>query len=598
MTDSIPAEEEALLARVRGSLAKRAQASAPGAGAVSPSARNAYDDRLVALRDEIGDARLEDVPQLWAEMERLRQVSVTRMDVSSMLVDPASPYFGHLRLREVLRGRGLVERDVFIGRATFFDHEAKISIVDWRNAPVSQLFYRYREGDDYEERFGDRDVEGEILVRRALTVDHGVLLRVQSPQGLWTRSDRDGEPWRAAAVRVHELAGGEQTSVQPARPQPTRGALGTAAPEEQAENRHLREITALLDRHQFDLITAPDAGVLVVQGGAGSGKTTVGLHRLAFLAHSFPQRFTPSSMMVVTSGSGLAEYIGELLPSQGVTGVKVSTFEDWAERELRARLPWLKAKLHDETPPEVTRVKSHPALLGELDRLVETREGKQDAAAVVEVWADLLTDLPRLRALLSGGTAGAIPERELVEAHRELVDRVTAVTARDPRERARQPGKDRRKKKRKRNVRPERQELDVESAIEIGVPRSTGERTVDDLNPEGLRRLEGPRAGEEDDQNVRGKTGIDGQRTEDDRSLVDLDDVAILLRLHQRMHGVKSPFSHLFVDEAQDLSPMKLSVLLEHTRRPGANGAGDPSVTLAGDTSQKLFLDNGFDDWA
>src|SRR3954471_5461480 len=93
VTDSIPAEEEALLARVRGSLAKRVRASAPGTGAVSPSARDAYDDRLVALRDEIGDARLEDVPQLWAEMERLRQVSVTRMDVSSMLVDPASPYF-------------------------------------------------------------------------------------------------------------------------------------------------------------------------------------------------------------------------------------------------------------------------------------------------------------------------------------------------------------------------------------------------------------------------------------------------------------------------------------------------------------------------
>ena len=88
---------------------------------------------------------------------------------------------------------------------------------------------------------------------------------------------------------------------------------------------------------------------------------------------------------------------------------------------------------------------------------------------------------------------------------------------------------------------------------------------------------------------MRGATGIDGLRTEDDEPLLDLDDVAILLRASQLVRGVKHPFAHLFVDEAQDLSPMKLSVLIGRTPRP--------SITLAGDTSQRLFLDNGFGDW-
>jgi DNA helicase-2/ATP-dependent DNA helicase PcrA len=587
------AEEEALLARVRRSLVKSARATAPGATADGGSERDAYDDRLVALRDEIGDARLEDVPQLWAEMERLRQVSLTRMDLSSMMVDPASPYFGHLRLREQSRGRGAVERDVLIGRATYFDHEERVSIVDWRNAPVSKLFYRYAEGDDYEERFGERDVEGEVVVRRTLTIDRGVLVRVQCPQGLWIRRAGEGMAWQAAEVRPYELSGGELTSVQPTRPAPARGVLGAAAPDAQSENRHLREITALLDPAQFELVTARDAGVVVIQGGAGSGKTTVGLHRLAFLAHALPAHFPPHGMMVVTSGPGLAEYISELLPSQGVAGVRVSTFGDWAERELRACLPWLRAKVVDDAPPEVTRVKSHPSLLGELDRMVAAHEGKRDAAKAVELWADLLTDLPRLRRLVTGATEMPLPERDVVEAHQFIVTRVTAVTARDPRERARDAPVPRKKKK----ARPERRELDLESAIEVGLHRNPGERTVDDQNPEGLRRLEGPRAGEEDDQNIRGKTGIDGLRTEDDRSLLDLDDVAILLRAHLLLCGVKQPFAHLFVDEAQDLSPMKLSVLIDHVRKPSAGRTREPSVTLAGDTSQRLFLDNGFGDW-
>ena len=79
------------------------------------------DAELMALRDEIGEARLEDVPALVAQMERLQQVSLSRGDRQHLLVDPLSPYFGHLRVRERVAGRGEVERDVFIGRATFTD---------------------------------------------------------------------------------------------------------------------------------------------------------------------------------------------------------------------------------------------------------------------------------------------------------------------------------------------------------------------------------------------------------------------------------------------------------------------------------------------
>jgi DNA helicase-2/ATP-dependent DNA helicase PcrA len=598
VTEAIPAEEEALLARVRKSLARRARPPIAGRAEVDDGRSPAgYDDRLVALRDEIGDARLEDVPQLVAEMERLRQVSLARVDPASMLIDPLSPYFGHLRLRESVRGRGVVERDVLIGRATFFDHENRVSIVDWRNAPVSQLFYRYAEGDEYEERFGDRDVEGEIVVRRILTIDGGTLVRIASPQGLWVRPRGTETIWHREEAHVYELSGGELTSVQPTRPQPARGVLGASPAGVQALNRHLPEIAALIDPQQFELITSRDTGVVVLQGGAGSGKTTVGLHRLGFLAYTFPAKFPPHSLMVVTYGAALSAYIGELLPSLGVSGVRVSTFGEWAERELRSGLPWLRAKIADDAAPEVTRVKSHPALLHEADRLAAAHAGKPSASAVLEVWGDLLTDLPRLLSLLTGAVEMPLPERDVVEAHRLMVDRVVAVMARDPREHSSERAPARKKKKAKK-ARPAGQELDVESAIEVGLPRNPGERTVDDQNPEGLRRVEGALAGDEDDQNIRGKTGVDGLRTEDDRALLDLDDVAILLRVKTVMSGVKAPFSHLFVDEAQDLSPMKLSVLIAHTAATNLGATAGPSITLAGDTSQKLFLDNGFGDWA
>ena len=337
--DAIPREEARLLERVLESL----RAAAPGRAQRRVIAK---DEELLALRDEIGEARLEDVPALVAQMERLQEVSLTRAELQTMLVDPRAPYFGHLRLRERVRGRGEVERDVFIGRAGFTDSQARVHIVDWRNAPVSQLYYRYPEGSDYEETFGNREVEGDVVARRTVTIEDGELLRVACPQGVWVkRGDGTTATWQRTDQPVRELAGGERTAT---RPVPPRGVLGAAPAEAQRLDRHLPEIAALIDPRQFEIMTGPHSGVVVIQGGAGSGKTTVGLHRLAYLNFAYRDRFPARRMAVVTQGTGLAAYIGQVLPALGVPAVPVLTFQDWAERELRRAIPWLRASVTDD----------------------------------------------------------------------------------------------------------------------------------------------------------------------------------------------------------------------------------------------------------
>jgi DNA helicase-2/ATP-dependent DNA helicase PcrA len=516
----IAADEEELLARVQEGLAARRTGVRRGAQ---------YDRELIALRDEIGEARREDVAALIAQMERLQGVSARSAEADGALVDPGSPYFGHLRLCEGQAERRR-ERDVLVGRATFVDTARGVRVVDWRNAPVSQLFYRYPEGSDYEERFGTRTVEGEILVRRTVTITDGALERIASPQGIWTRS---ANGWTRADVPDFALAGGEGTATRP------RGILGAASGEQRLD-RHLPEIAALIDPRQFELITARGAGVVVIQGGAGSGKTTIGLHRIAYLGYAQPARFSPRHMLVVTWGSALAAYIAEVLPALGVHGVPVVTFAEWAGKELARAYPTLRVPIVDDAPPSVGRLKSHPAVLHELERRARAHRGRRTSRALIELWADLLTDRPRLAALLAGDARMPMSEDELGHAHRFITDRVAGVLDREPPER-----------RRERQPAPE-------------------------------------------DEDVRGETGIDGLRTEDERAALDLDDVAMLLRLDQLVRGRKRRYAHLFVDEAQDLSPLALSTLIGAVHL--AKG-GQPSVTLAGDTDQRLFLDNGFSDW-
>jgi len=583
--DDIPAEEERLLVRVVESLAA---AQEPADNRKAAGRARAYDAELMALRDEIGEARLEDVPALIAQMERLQEVSLTRAGLQTMLVDPLSPYFAHLRLRERVAGRGEIERDVFIGRATFTDPPTRLAIVDWRNAPVSQIYYRYAEGSDFEETFGEREVEGDILVRRTVTIQDGKLLRIACPQGIWVKRqtpDQDGaDTWHFTDAPLRELAGGERTAT---RPIPRRGMLGSAREDEQRLDRHLPEIAALIDPRQFDIMTAPHSGVVVIQGGAGSGKTTIGLHRLAYLGFAFPDRFPAKRMVVVTQGTGLAAYIGQVLPALGLPGVRVVTFDDWASRELHRAVPWLHATLTQDVVPAVTRVKSHPALVHELERKAAARKGKRGSRAAVELWADLLTDRGLLLSLLRSDPEMPVSEADILEAHRIMVTRVQAIVGLDPRDRSGE------KPRAPRHPRPRDDREDLEAAV--GFSENPRGKTVDSDLPEGVRRFESERDEVDDDENVRGEIGIDGQRTEDDQPLLDADDLAILLRANQLVRPGEASLAHLFVDEAQDLSPMKLAALIGQTRSSLPRRL--PSLTLAGDTAQRLFLDNGFGDW-
>ena len=82
---------------------------------------------------------------------------------------------------------------------------------------------------------------------------------------------------------------------------------GHRQPGARRADRLLPAIAALIDPRQFELITRPTSGLIVVQGSAGSGKTTIGLHRIAYLAFAEPRRFRPERMLVVVYQRALAD---------------------------------------------------------------------------------------------------------------------------------------------------------------------------------------------------------------------------------------------------------------------------------------------------
>ena len=564
--------------------------------------RSQVDDlsSMIELRDALAEAKPEDQGSILEQMHRIEALSKQRGKGESPPIDRRSPYFGHLRLEE--NGR---RRDVLIGARSFVEPGGGVQIVDWRNAPVSRLFYRYEEGDSYEEKMGDRYVEGEILARRTVAVLDSELRRVSTPQATYARDFRTGA-WREMSASQSKLSvardGTATLSPAPAgagAPEGSgiRGRLGLDDGGARRIDRHLPAIAALIDPRQFELITRPTSGLIAVQGSAGSGKTTIGLHRIAYLAFSDPRRFRAEHMLVVVYQRALASYVSRVLPSLDVPGVPVRTYGEWAEETRQGNFPNLRMPLCDDTPPLVMRAKSHGAMLKILDdrqrqiadwcraELVRALQDRPGANDILARW-DSLERRPGETPSATGPKIRPVPIDERVSAFA----RWTRDEARlDPATRNAVESAGRTIRSRSRDVVGEWAALLTDrqamgQGFEQYAPGLFSPGQMDDIHRWCVQR---------DRMRTR---GIDPD-AESDPYTLDAEDDTLLLRIHQLQRGPlsggKGPFAfeHLMVDEVQDFSPIELAVLLETTTKQRC-------VTLAGDVAQAIAPEHGFSNWS
>jgi DNA helicase II / ATP-dependent DNA helicase PcrA len=207
-----------------------------------------------------------------------------------------SPYFGRFDFLEAVTGQLF---SFYIGIYAYFDDKARVNLIhDWR-APVSTLFYDYELGPaQYQTPEGL--VEGNLQLKRQYRIRSGKM-----------------EYMLESSLNIHDDILQKELS--------------------KSSDDKMNHIVATIQRNQNAIIRNETSRELIIQGVAGSGKTSIALHRIAFLLYRFKEEISSKDILILSPNKVFADYISNVLPELGEENIPEMGMEQLAGKLLEGK---------------------------------------------------------------------------------------------------------------------------------------------------------------------------------------------------------------------------------------------------------------------
>ncbi len=320
---------------------------------------------------------------------------------------------------------------------------------------------------------------------------------------------------------------------------------------ERSRDGQMRDIVATIQAEQDRLIRADLNRALIVQGGPGTGKTAIGLHRASYLLHQQADRVAEDSILVVAPNDVFLRYISMVLPGLGDSAVRHATVNSLGPRLVTQR----------SESPEAAAVKGDRRMAQLISNYLESRIGLERRSEAFELGrGQYLISVDQVDALISRARKSARTYNAGRQAFRSSI--VSDI--------ARRYG---------RNSADVRRELAGDNGLDRLVNRSwptiSAQQAVSDL-------LTGPRRLAAAGANLLTAGERDALLLDPVERLEDMPwsamDVPLVDEAAWQLDGTDRAYEHLIIDEAQDLSPMQLRML--------ARRCPSRSMTVLGDLAQ------------
>lgn len=215
------------------------------------------------------------------------------------------PYFGRIIFHDETLDK---DESLYIGKGGISKDNTNWMVVDWR-APVANAYYENGLGKCSYEAPGGKELPIDLKLKRTFEIEEGKLLDYF-----------DTEVVANDDLLMKYLSRNKEA------------VLG--------------EIVATIQKEQNEIIRKSPYHNIIVQGVAGSGKTTVAMHRISFILYNYPERFRPEDFYIVGSNRILLDYITGVLPDLDVYGIRQMTmeqlfirllYEDWDDKKYSVR---------------------------------------------------------------------------------------------------------------------------------------------------------------------------------------------------------------------------------------------------------------------
>ncbi|WP_144527828.1 UvrD-helicase domain-containing protein [Peribacillus simplex] len=245
------------------------------------------------MQEAFGDAD-------WSESGLYSQLLTTanffemsKTELESLRKASKKPYFARVDFERNDGDRGEV---LYFGKTSLYQRESQEQIiVDWRS-PIANLYYEGRIGEIEYEAEGET-FSGNITLKRQLMIEEGVLEEI-----------RDVDLTTTDELLQESLS--------------------------KSSSNRLTDIITTIQEEQNKIIRADLNKPIIVQGAAGSGKTTIALHRISYFIYHYKDLFDPRQLMILAPSRVFIDYISEALPELGVEKVKQFTFSEYVQAAI------------------------------------------------------------------------------------------------------------------------------------------------------------------------------------------------------------------------------------------------------------------------
>jgi len=257
--------------------------------------KNFWEDVTVNMDDavEAGETATSIKQQAEFLSEREHRHKHLHKDVKNLRRLVEAPYFARIDFKE--DGEQDIER-IYLGIASFLDNESdEFLVYDWR-APISSLYYDYSLGPAKFTAPGGI-VTGELQLKRQFIIKDGII------EGMFDTGLTIGDELLQEVL-------GKQSNAQ------------------------MKSIVATIQKEQNKIIRNEKGKLLIVQGAAGSGKTSAALQRVAFLLYKYRETLNAEEILLFSPNPMFNSYIRNVLPELGEENMQQTTFQQYLEFSL------------------------------------------------------------------------------------------------------------------------------------------------------------------------------------------------------------------------------------------------------------------------